>query len=953
MATQLCDDCKASGLPILPVRYVPVPNSVTQALPGWASGARVSDIPLGSEFHYALRTLRAGYVYLFYSKNQRGSNQWECYMVTEDGLLIKQPDPMMAAPLPQPSSTCTRQGHSNVRLHHLVIEKPEKCGATWIAFSGHKWSKETIKEYTDDQKLRDARMQMLQPAAMAKGSKHPHGTPVTQAALEEVIEYAASFSTSALPHQATVSPFSEEDGSYKADRIGRVSTMFPWHQRQGQSADTVKFMKERAKRGDGSSNTPHVLALWDAVGTARELNGFRNDAAGWLKLYGDERALQLEAANKLEGLRTALTDLAGDQQKQAQDQQRNNAGNWYDPKEAAEQRARAQRLPEPQRSRDLEVCDIIDDWGRRRVPMLGYQVRLRTANQLAEPKRSQEMAQVKADVERFLSSRARNADKNIQHARAEAWPKYQDRLDDQALNKFNKNWSRLQIQADTVIDQRTQALIKWLEAPLLIDTLEDFNQLNIHDGVLFEDLIGAMTFGIGASPSGAKKIDAWVKQADAAVKTNLPWRALALNQKAGIAALNAALKEAEKHRGEQTLSSVLTWTGYTAKVLKGLADTYKKAQGVYDANVKAASEAGSVVFGARINPINTRGADAFVISFGDKIFKHFAIDKLGDYASEKIIQHIFSIRAFVDPLDSERLVQAQAVAEKLSREQTLRRLQATKAFMQLDTPEIRTSQTEALKEAWTKFKASGDSKVGQALKDSRLALVVALIEGVNFSKLIADCKRKGDAKSYFSVLASGMTITSALFDVAATVVKNLPAKASEALPALGAESWTYQALKGWGGALSGGASFIGGWFDWVDAGKNNSKGYEGLWALYLVKGALSFVGGGLTLAVTFTYAAPLVARLTGRAVVGATIEGVGKRAAAVIGFRILGMAAGGWITVGALGVQVIIWIVTPNALQDWVDHCAFGRERKSGGYGTAREQEEKLGQALVEMGLQK
>ena len=38
-----------------------------------------------------------------------------------------------------------------------------------------------------------------------------------------------------------------------------------------------------------------MLALWDAIGITHELNGYRNDAAGWLKKYGDERELQIGA----------------------------------------------------------------------------------------------------------------------------------------------------------------------------------------------------------------------------------------------------------------------------------------------------------------------------------------------------------------------------------------------------------------------------------------------------------------------------------------------------------------------------------------------------------------------------------------------------------------------------------------------------------------------------------
>lgn len=56
------------------------------------------------------------------------------------------------------------QGHSDARLRHIVIQRPDKCGPTWVAFSEHAWSDETIQAYTHDSKLRNARMQTIHPA---------------------------------------------------------------------------------------------------------------------------------------------------------------------------------------------------------------------------------------------------------------------------------------------------------------------------------------------------------------------------------------------------------------------------------------------------------------------------------------------------------------------------------------------------------------------------------------------------------------------------------------------------------------------------------------------------------------------------------------------------------------------------------------------------------------------
>ncbi|WP_199032830.1 T6SS effector BTH_I2691 family protein [Ralstonia sp. ASV6] len=900
--SQFCEQCKATGLPILPVRYAVVPKNINPALPDWVSGDRVKSVALGNDFHYALRTLRTGYLYLFYDKNARGSKQWECYAVGDDGSLTRQHDPKSAQPQSTPVLQCSRHGANNTQVHYLVIEHPERCGATWIAYSEHKWSDETLAEYEKNSKLRNKRMQTIQPGVMAAGAKHSHGQIADKAVLEAVLEYAPTTPKAPLPFNPPVGTLSNEDGSCLTSRLEQMSTRYPWHFRTDMAEGTVKHMESRGK-GTGKPSKPHVLALWDAMGIAHELNGFRNDAAGWIKKYGDERELQITALNSYGGLQKALEN-------------------------------RAQTQGEEYIQRGVEDGPLQD--GIRELE--------------EKLKSSPDDEYLKKQLEQFRSLQSTLSSSAPQvgaafgkSMAAKAWPQYQDRIDD-AAGRFKKKLDEFQAKAAGIVDRRTVPLIHWLEATLLLDTLNDYHGQNVQDGLRFEQDIGEAIFGLGSCKSGAQKITEWVKQCKASVESNLLWRTVALNQDKAREELDAKLAEAERHKSSQTLASTLTWVGYTAKSMKAIADTYKKAQSVFDANTKAGSTAGSKAFGATINSVKMRGVDKAMITFGDAVFKHFRIDKLGDYVSEKIIQHIFSIRALVNPMESEDLIAKQVAAEKLGREQALRRLQAAKAFMKMDTPEIRSKQAQDLKDAWAKFKVSDDAKAPQAIKDARLAVVVMLIEGVNFSKLMAECKTKNDMKSWLSLLASGMSITSALLDIATVPVKNLPG--------MGAETWGYQVLKGWGGVLSGGASVIGGGLDVADAVKNYDKGYGYLTFLYAAKGIVGIGSGFLTWAVTFTYAAPLVARLTGRAAAGVVIEAIGARAAAFVGLRILGMAAGGWVTVGLFGIQVIIWIVTPNAIEIWIDHSAFGKKRKSGGYQTAKEQDEKLSAALVEMGFQ-
>lgn len=300
------------------------------------------------------------------------------------------------------------------------------------------------------------------------------------------------------------------------------------------------------------------------------------------------------------------------------------------------------------------------------------------------------------------------------------------------------------------MESRVGDLIAWLDSPSLIAALSEFHTEDLVDGVVFDQQVGEAIYGMNGSVKGGEKLDEWVRQAKTD-ETNLLWRAVALNQKQGMEELAAALVEAKSHQEDRTLASALTWTTYTTKSLKALADTYKKIISFQNANTAAAAQSGSKAFGVTLRAVNMRGIDKIVATAGDRFFKAFSAPGLADDASEKIIQHIFAIRAFVDPMDSIELIKAQAANAEVDRGQQLRRLRTARAFLAADTPTIRTAQSEALGKAWEDFKTK-NSKAASVMKDARLALLVMLIEGVNFNKLLADCTMKNDAKSWWSLL---------------------------------------------------------------------------------------------------------------------------------------------------------------------------------------------------------
>lgn len=893
-----CDQCKATGLPLLPVRYAVAPRGVEPVRPPWASAERIAEIPLGDDYTYTLRTVRQGYLYLYYSHNARGSKQWECYTIWPDGSLHQQPDTQLTlAPFAE-NFPCSRQGHNPLGMHYIVIDRPERCGTTWIAFSGHKWSPEAIARYQGDEALRDARMQRIEPAAMAAGTPPAHGTLATANTLEEVLEYGPRFDPARLPYERSItSDFSTPDGVYRADWLDTaMSTCHRLNLRRGRlAADTVDHMRGRA-----AASAAHVLALWDAVGIVQELAGFRNDAAGWLKRFGDERALQISALHAIDGTREALAASL-----------RRRRGHLYaDPEierlrwQAANRHARRGHasLYYPLKDNDgLRAAESIDETTYRSRRSALFQSH---SNDPAA------MEAVYADIDR---RRGQHTTRVEEAAKREWQDTYERHLEDGAPERFRSQLTVLNEHAAHRIEQRTTALVEWLRAPLLLDTLEDFHPDNIEDGILFEDVVAEVLFGIGATPSGQALLQAWVNEGRASVRGNLLWRTVALNQTRAKADVDAALAYA---RNNTTPLSETAWNTALANLgnLKGLVEVYARAQDMLEGNAQALQAAGLSGFATRLGGNPARALDRLGMSAGEMVFRSFRIDRAGDYVGEKIIQYLFSLRAFVAPEDAQRLIVAQAREQAAANAALLRRMDNARAFMDLPAPEAGArNPSAALAAAWNALK--GSEAGHSTLRSVRLSVLILLIETANFANLSAHSDASPRARAMLA--ASGMAMSAAVLDIAAA-----PAAAI-----WGEQARTFQRLKLWGGLLGGMASLVLAGLD-LESYAEHSEGERLVLAnLYLSKGIAGGLAGGLMVMPAFSHGFGVILQSTGNIRLATTVRSAGAAAGRVLGARILLMSFGAWLTVTIVTLQVVIWIFTPNRLEEWCSKCAFGKRR--------------------------
>lgn len=238
-----CNMCKKKGLPILPVRYSAFADtkahgaSGAMRLMGGKFGDGVTNIVL-KKAKYTLRTLRYGYVYVFYPKTGR----WQAYAVTAEGYLYEYPlDMNIDRTLEQPFN-CHQTGHAQL-AQCITIEDAQKAGVVYLAFSEERWTKKVRDTYaTNFMSCRDKRMQKFDAAAWFNGStQQPHAESVTHVA-DLLNEYKGA------PPEAL------------------SSACFPYHNRAGQAPALKKAM---------DFITPDkglVFALWDPVGITQELN---------------------------------------------------------------------------------------------------------------------------------------------------------------------------------------------------------------------------------------------------------------------------------------------------------------------------------------------------------------------------------------------------------------------------------------------------------------------------------------------------------------------------------------------------------------------------------------------------------------------------------------------------------------------------------------------------------
>ncbi|MET3550896.1 T6SS effector BTH_I2691 family protein [Burkholderia sp. 567] len=929
-----CANCQKTGLPILPVRYTVLPNKVPAKLPDGIGGKGITDVPLTTH-RYGLRTLRDGWVYLYYVQSARGPKRWEVYKVTEDGRLWKQSRPLPEEPSTHPACA---QCAIAVPMDLIAIERPEKCtDRVYIAFSEHAWVDDTFKRYEENPALREQRMQWIEPSKWINGGNDPkkHAVVATRERIDDVVEYMPALDPKLLVPQDQ--RLTDETGAYDPKLMGRESTRYPLHIRQASPLSTsealVKLMNTIGSTGKGQSHPPMMLALWDGIGNVHELNDFRNDAGSMLSLYVKEQGRQIDAMLSIDAAEVAV---------------RNGAVAFKSRMRSALRAGWEGMLNNP---------GAIDG-----IP--SYAV-VSPEQQAASDRRIEQAGVISPEEAKTIGD-------------AE-WPKYEGKLNLRKLGAFRPWFTSVQDAVKAIQARRTPDVKAWLKAPTFIAALHDYHEENADDGRAFEKVVIEAINGLPSEDRGAAVVEELVNNMDPTLPTSLVWRAFAYNQKQPKAEIKQLLTQAiaNKTTKTDTVSDIADKVSKVLEQLKNFVDFRDKMQEVHEhQSPVSVSE----------KYLKSLQGDALVITMGNALFKWTGLGVLGDCAGTFMIRGALMLRIGISKADTIDLVRQAIKVEpelRLRLQQGYRTLRsqgvvAKDAF-------VRTIQSLAEHEGGQLYRAKWNAvkltQEGKAVNlGVRIGGTLAVIELLSFGCALAKADKKGE--DYAMLVAGGFSSMSACLQASTKLMTGLSKDAAR----------TLSNLKAITGYFGGASSMIG---TVLDAGKgfeSAGKTQYGLMSAYFFKAMLGLGATGANFLTALTSSAPLIARITGgRGVVfiakvgvgiaGATARsgamaasGAGRAAANAVGRAAVGAAAeeagiivteraallligrgvlflAGWeVAVALVILQLLIAYFSDNDLQAWFEKCSFGKGQDNPPWAIDKQRDE-FEKALAAVGL--
>ncbi|MDD0973272.1 T6SS effector BTH_I2691 family protein [Pseudomonas fontis] len=484
----------------------------------------------------------------------------------------------------------------------------------------------------------------------------------------------------------------------------------------------------------------------------------------------------------------------------------------------------------------------------------------------------------------------------IEKVRSTSWEKYAGYVDEPRRERFLDTYRHAVNFADSNKEARAGDHLLWLKSAALLEALDRFDRNDQEQALLFEDQMAKVLVGMNATAAGEALLSQW-REAGIA-RDNLFWRALAQNQ-------DAAADELANLLGHKDQLAQLD-----DDQLRG---HFKKLTDLFDKSHALADELANSTEG----PPTARlmGGALLVNALGNTLFQ----SKLSAIADKPV-----------------NWLLAQTLKARLGRFAEHFSLESRGGM-----PLSRGAQRRIERATQGSFSEVLQAGAKGPMAEVRIGSVLVLLEVWNLTHRLNAADKQ--SKEYVEIAAALLGLTAAGLELGAVAV-GFAEKSGSAVVREGTAVFK-GGLRLGAGILAGGVAGVGVWYDIQDMLLAYSVRKHSFSGFYAVRAIVQAGAAGLSIAIGLAVAGPFLNYLVKRHGTQSFFGQSLLRAAQTSSTLVLRMT---WMLRGFYGINIVLLILTvvdivfmPDALQRYLDHSSFRKDR-SNGIAETEEQELKI-----------
>lgn len=872
MAEPTCTICQKTGPVLMPLRYAIVPDTITQQLPAWATPQTA--FPALSGYHYALRAVRQGFIYVFYNTGALPENagfDWECWSVAENGDLYYQGTTGLGAqpvfnPLP-----CGRPVHKATNLEHMAISEKALKYETWVAFSHAPWEAEALDLYTRDANARVNRMQNITPAEWCSHiMAQEYGlVQASEAALNTVLDYQTTppfqLRDEERPTYRVSSLIDGQYGFYQ-ESVNPHTTFHAWsRQRAGGAERSMKAMQSRCQASSGKPISPLILALQDPVGITHELAHWGDSLALAHQCYLDELSVEFATWRNINGVKSQVEQMT-----------------------TAQQAEYAKAHGED----DLQLL---------------YRTMGGTYS--------------REQIKQFYEEGNAWARKQ---GIAYDWSTYTAKLAPGKLEQFKQAYDSLCKE----LDKQTRALmglrIDWLQDSRFITCIQDHNSSRVEDNLYYREIVGYAVASLNVAPAGRQLIQTWINSYSTKEKTNLFWRSLFFNDPVLMQEMSPVLDEMKKQAAKKDQPVKESDKPAILTAVNSFMSAFGKFGESCDRALEALEKQSSSGNQSLVRRI-LAWADRRLTTFTSEVFNKTVMGGNLDTANELFYKWLFARDAGVEEKQIQALLSSQM--DTGPQGATAFRYEMMKAYRK--NPEVSLRESVHNKYAEEFHSMLNSAKGRRHIEVSRIKLLGVFLNMWEFSNQSKEAlKGEGSVSGFMSAAlftaSAGIQVALPAWETMAKVSQSGAVSLIGNMPPQGAKLSTWKLRANCCGSFAAALAVVS---DLGDLLESFDKQGEARWKAVWLSGAKVLSDGAFAI-----QSSEGLLELLGKRGAMAVLTQIVEKESLSLGSRFLfstvlrgiGILASWEVMILIAIAPVIIAIFTDNDLQDWCEKCVFG-----------------------------